>query len=117
MSPVQIYFENLEKRIHNDGWVEIILPIVVPIITEWLQRCLDNGTQLRQAIERPTWLQRQATNGMARRIVIDSNIPRFRRRLAIPAVAAAIQAAAKDTAKMDMGIEAWNDIFNELITL
>ena len=117
MSPVQFFFENVEQRIHKDGWVEIIIPLITPIITAWLQRCLDNGSQLRQAITSPTWLQIQAINGMSRRIVLDSNVKLLRRRAAILAVTDAIQLEMRDTARLDHGDIFWDDAFNELATL
>lgn len=111
MNPLETYFQNVVARLNRDGWVEIIIPLIAPTITQLIARCFDSGEEMAESASRLTFRQKLGLMAAARQIAVDAGIPSYRRRAAINAITAAIENEYRAQVELDRGMDVWRQAY------
>lgn len=116
MSTIETFCNGIVTRSQRDGWLEVIVPIVAPIITQLIAQCFKNGPQMQQALQQITFAQRVVIMRTAKQITTDAGIPILRGRArATAAVAEAIEAEIRAAQQLDAGPSVWQAAFDEAV--
>jgi hypothetical protein len=115
MAPLESFYTGIVTRVHRDGWVEIIMPILAPIINNLIERCFDNGPAMREGLRRLNFAQQIAINNAARQICNECGIRILQRSRAVASISAALQAEIKEALTRDASDEAWQEFYNDVV--
>jgi len=110
MTPLESAYTNIIKRA---GWVEIVIPILAPLLNELIKRCFDSGSAMREGIRKLNFRQRIAINNVARQACVDCGIRVGRRAAATSALSSAIEAEIKDALSRDASEDVWQKAYDD----
>jgi len=114
MSPLETAYTNIIKRA---GWVEIVMPLLAPFLSELLKLCFDNGREMREGLRRLSFRQRMAINNTARQICVECGVRLGRRAAATQALSEAIEAEIKDALSRDAGDDLWQEAYDDAVNV
>ena len=105
---------SVEDRVKRDGWMEIIIPLLIPLFTQLIEQCLNNRSALAAYAEgRRGWLQQAQLRLACRSTVSEAGIRGpLRVGRATTALVEAIHAELTETAAKASGD---NDIYQMAI--
>jgi len=66
---------SVEDRVKRDGWMEIVIPMLIPLFTQLIEQCLNNRSALASYAEgRRGWMQQAQLRLACRSTVSEAGI-------------------------------------------